>query len=116
MKKEVKEEKKEAVEEVSKEPSKEVNKEENKDVVFIGGKPFMNYVNAVEWQLKEFAKVTIRARGKHTGRAIDVSQVMENRYDCKIGEIKLSSEEFTNKEGRKVRVSALDIEVIKESK
>ncbi len=92
---------------------KEVNKEENKDVVFIGDKNFMNYINAVEWQLKEHEKVTITARGKYISRAVDVSQVMKNRYECEIGEIKISSEEFEGKEGKQVRVSTINIEVKK---
>ncbi len=90
---------------------KKVNKEENKDVVFIGDKNFMNYIQAVEYQLRDFIKVTIRARGKYTSKAIDVSQVMRSRYNCKIGGVKLSSEGFKNKEGRDVKVSAIDIEI-----
>ena len=91
--------------------TKEVDKEQNKDIVFIGGKNFMNYVNAVEWQLKDFKEVTVRARGKYTSRAIDVSQVMINRYGCKIVSVKLDSSEFENKENKKVRVSTIDIAI-----
>ncbi len=92
---------------------KKVNKDENKDVVFIGDKNFMNYIQAVEWQLRDFDKVTIRARGKYTSRAIDVSQVMHSRYNYKIGAVVIDSEGFKNKEGRDVRVSTIDIEIIK---
>ena len=99
--------------ETDKKEVKKVNKEENKDVVFIGDKNFMNYVNAVEWQLKEFNKVTIKARGKYTARAIDVSQVMCSRYGCTLGGVELSSEEFKGKKGKQVRVSAIEIIVIK---
>ena len=95
------------------EPEKKVDREKNKDIVFIGAKNFMNYVQAVEWQLREFDKVTIRARGKYTSRAIDVSQVMHSRYNYNVGEVKIDSEEFENKEGRKVRVSTIDIEITK---
>ena len=92
---------------------KEVDREKNKDIVFVGGKDFMNYVNAVEWQLKDFKKVTIRARGKYTSRAIDVSQVMKNRYGCIIKSVELGSSEFENKENRKVKVSTIDIIIVR---
>jgi DNA-binding protein Alba len=98
------------------EEKKEVNREENKDIVFIGGKDFMKYLTAVEWQLKEFEKVTIRARGKYTARAIDVSQVLKNRLSYVIDDVKIESEEFMNKENKKVRVSTIDIVIKKGDK
>ena len=101
------------------EPEKEVkkiDKEKNKDIVFVGGKNFMNYVNAVEWQLKEFKKVTVRARGKYTSRAIDISQVMINRYGCEIVSVELGSSEFENKENKKVKVSTIDVLIKRGSK
>ena len=83
-------------------------------IVFIGGKDFMNYVNAVEWQLRDLKEVVIKARGKYTSKAIDVSQVMENRYNYKIGEVKITSEEFDNDEKtKKIRVSTIEIVVHK---
>lgn len=98
------------------EPETKVDKEQNKDIVFVGSKNFMNYVNAVEWQLKDFKKVTIRARGKYTSRAIDISQVMKNRYGCTIESVELNSSEFENKENRKVKVSTIDIVIKRSSK
>ena len=86
-----------------------VDKEKNKDVVYVGSKEFMKYVNAVEWQLREFNKVTIRARGKFTSRAIDISQIILSRHKLKLTDIKITSEEFVNKEDKKVRVSAIDL-------
>lgn len=86
-----------------------VDKEKNKDIVFVGNKEFMKYVNAVEWQLREFDKITIRARGKYTSRAIDISQVIIHRYGHKLTEVKITSEEFENKEKKTVRVSAIDL-------
>jgi len=87
----------------------------NENIVFIGEKPFMNYVNAVIMQFmnKNFKEVIIRARGKFISRAVDVAEVTAKRFlqdqDISVKDIKISSEEFTNKEGRKVNVSAIDI-------
>jgi DNA-binding protein len=44
--------------------------------------------------------------------AIDVSQVILNRFlkdQAELKEVKLGSEQFTNKEGKQVRVSAIEI-------
>jgi len=87
--------------------------EEN--VVFIGGKPFMNYVTGVVMQFttKGAKEVTIKARGKFIARAVDVAEVATKRFlkehGIEVKEIKIDSEEFENKEGKKVNVSTIDI-------
>ena len=82
--------------------------------VFIGGKPFMNYVTGVVMQFttQDAKEVIIKARGKFISRAVDVAEVvrkrfLENQVDLK--DIKIESEEFENKEGRQVRVSTIEI-------
>jgi len=82
--------------------------------VFIGNKPFMNYVTSVviQFTTKEAKKVLIKARGKFISRAVDVSEVAVNRFlkgQIKVGDISIGSEDFTNAEGREVRVSTIDI-------
>ena len=85
------------------------------NIVFIGGKPFMNYVTGVVMQFttKGAKEVVIKARGKFISRAVDVAEVCRKRFlrEHNIGlkEIKIDSEEFENKEGRKVNVSTIDI-------
>ncbi len=84
------------------------------NVIFIGGKPFMNYVTAVVMQFttRNAAKVTVRSRGKFISRAVDVAEVVKSRFlrnQVEISNILTGSEEFENKEGRKVRVSTVDI-------
>ena len=82
--------------------------------IFIGGKPFMNYVTGVVMQFttKNADTVTVKARGKFISKAVDVSEVaskrfLENRINVK--DIKVDSEEFKNQEGRQVRVSTIEI-------
>jgi len=87
----------------------------DENVVFIGGKPFMNYVTAVVMQFttKGAREVVIKARGKFISRAVDVAEVCRKRFlkehNVEVKEIKTDSEEFENKEGRKVNVSTIDI-------
>ncbi len=82
--------------------------------IFIGLKPFMNYVTGVVMQFttKGAPEVIIKARGKFISRAVDVAEVSAKRFlDNRVAVkgIQINSEEFTNKEGRQVRVSTIEI-------
>jgi DNA-binding protein len=82
--------------------------------IFIGGKPFMNYVTAVVMQFttKNADEVIIKARGKFISRAVDVAEVSAKRFlqeSVVIKGININSEEFKNQEGRQVRVSTIEI-------
>ncbi len=82
--------------------------------IFIGGKPFMNYVTGVVMQFttKNAEDVIIKARGKFISRAVDVAEVASKRFlenSVFIKDIKIDSESFKNNEGRDVRVSSIEI-------
>jgi len=82
--------------------------------IFIGGKPFMNYVTGVVMQFttKNAENVVIKARGKFISRAVDVAEVASKRFlegTVSVNDIKIDSEEFKNNEGRDVRVSTVEI-------
>ena len=86
--------------------------------IFIGGKPFMNYVTGVVMQFttKNAPEVTVKARGKFISRAVDVAEVSAKRFlegQVAIEEIRVDSEEFQNKEGKQVRVSTIEIVLVK---
>ena len=86
--------------------------------IFIGGKPFMNYVTGVVMQFttKNADEVTIKARGKFISRAVDVSEVASKRFldgAVSVKGIKIDSEGFKNNEGRDVRVSTIEITLSK---
>lgn len=95
------------------------SKKENENVVFIGTKPFMNYVTSVVMQFttKQQKEVVIKARGKFITRAVDVAEVARRRFlaehNINVKEIKIDSEEFENKEGKKVNVSTIEITLTK---
>ena len=82
--------------------------------VFIGNKPFMNYVTGVVMQFttKNAQTVIVKARGKFISRAVDVSEVASKRFlegTVETKGINIDSEEFENKEGKQVRVSTIEI-------
>lgn len=78
----------------------------------------MNYVTGVVMQFttKSADEVTIKARGKFISRAVDVAEVAAKRFlegQVAMKGIVIDSEEFENKEGRQVRVSTIEITLIK---
>jgi len=86
--------------------------------VFIGNKPFMNYVTSVVMQFtsRGASEVTVKARGKFISRAVDVSEVARKRFlenAIEVKNIKVDSSEFENKEGKRVRVSDIEITLAK---
>jgi archaea-specific DNA-binding protein len=82
--------------------------------IFVGPKPFMNYVTSVVMQFttKEADEVFVKARGKFISRAVDIVEVATKRFlrdKIKVKAINIDSEEFKNSEGRDVRVSTIEI-------
>lgn len=84
--------------------------EEN--TVFIGRKPTMNYVLAVVTQFNSGSKeVVIKARGKSISKAVDVGEIVRNRFvqDAKVTDIRISTETLEGEEGRSANVSSIEI-------
>ena len=89
--------------------------EEN--VVYVGNKPVMNYVLAVVTQMNDgISEVSIKARGRAISRAVDVAEIVRNRFitDAKLGTINIRTEEILNNEGISTNVSAIDIPLSRE--
>ena len=103
-----------------KELSEKKHKENEKDnIIFVGIKPFMNYVTGVvmQFQNKGQQEVIVSARGKFISKAVDVVEVARRTFlkdnNIKIKDIRISSEQFENKEGKRIFVSAIEIELMK---
>ncbi|NOZ82487.1 MAG: DNA-binding protein Alba [Euryarchaeota archaeon] len=82
------------------------------DVVYVGNKPAMNYVLAVSTQFTRNAKeVVIKARGKAISRAVDVAEIVRNRFmpEAKVKDVKIGTEEVTTEDGKTIRLSAIEI-------
>jgi DNA-binding protein len=95
----------------------EITKQDSEDsnIIYIGEKPFMNYVTGVVTQFKTKLQkeVIVKARGKFISRAVDVAEVSAKKFlkeeNIKVKGISINSEEFENKEGKKVNVSTIQI-------
>lgn len=103
--------------------TKEVAKKKQMDdnVVYIGTKPFMNYINAVVMTatIKKEKVIKIVARGKSISRAVDVAEVSVHNFlngenEMVVGPVKISSTELKRKEDNKlIRVSEIEITLTK---
>ena len=98
---------------------KAILREDKDNIIFVGIKPFMNYVTGVvmQFQNKGQEEVIVSARGKFTSKAIDIVEVARRTFlkdeNIKVKDIKISSEQFENKEGKRIYVSAIAIYLIK---
>jgi archaea-specific DNA-binding protein len=93
----------------------QTREETPENVVYIGKKPTMNYVLAVVTQFNSGIKeVRIKARGNAISRAVDVAEIVRKRFlqdlkDPSNGKIVIGSEELTNEDGTKSKVSHIQI-------
>ncbi len=84
-------------------------------VVYIGNKPFMNYVTAVVIQFNNQGvnEITIKARGRYITRAVDVAEVVRKKFlagQVDVKEVKIDSETFVDQAtNREKRVSVIEI-------
>jgi len=97
---------------------KEVKETKRMDdnVVFVGQKPTMSYVLAVITQFSGSLKeVHLKARGRSISRAVDVAEIVKNRFlqDIKVNDIEIGTEEREVEEGNKINVSTIDIKLLK---
>ena len=82
--------------------------------IFIGAKPFMNYITGVVMQFttNNSDQVIIKARGKFISRAVDVAEVASKKFlgnTVSVSDIKIGSEGFKNEQGRDIMVSTIEI-------
>ncbi len=97
----------------------ETTTNKNENVIFIGNKPFMNYVTGVvvQFTTKKANEVIIKSRGKFISKAVDVAEISRNKFlaelNLKTDDVKIDTEEFKNKEGKIVNVSTIEITLVK---
>ncbi len=89
--------------------------EEN--TVYVGKKGTMAYVLAVVTQMNQqnTKEVLIKARGKAISRAVDVAEIVKNKFvtNIKINGINISTEEINTEDGSTIKVSAIEIKLAK---
>jgi len=87
------------------------------NIVYIGKKPTMNYVLAVVTQFNNgMNEVIIKARGNAISRAVDVKEIIINKFlpNVKERSMTTSSEQLTNEDGTRSTVSAIQIVLAKQ--
>ena len=103
-------------------PKKEEKKVEapkprrDESVVFVGSKPLMSYITACVTQLnRNPEELVIKARGRAISRAVDVAEVLRNRFmtDLVVREIEISTEQVKTAEGNVANVSAMEITLVR---
>ena len=85
---------------------------EDDSIVYIGKKPTMNYVLAVATQFNSGSStVTIKARGRSISTAVDVAEIVRNRFiqGLKVDDIRISTEVLEGEEGKTSNVSSIEI-------
>ena len=87
-------------------------------MVFIGTKPPMNYVLAVVTVINGGApEVVLRARGQAISRAVDVAEMVRNKFveKCTVTGVRIGTERVTNERGRALNVSMIEIHLAKQA-
>ncbi len=88
---------------------------QTENVVYVGNKPVMNYVLAAITQFNEGANtVTIKARGKAISRAVDVAEILRNRFmqNLNVQNIAIGTEQVQGESGT-ANVSTIEITLSK---
>lgn len=94
----------------------EETKSYDEKLMYIGKKPSMNYVLAINTRMTEgLDQITIKARGKTISKAVDVAEIVTNRFitDANDDQVKISTEEIFRDDGTKTNVSTIEIVIQK---
>jgi DNA-binding protein len=97
----------------------DVKMSEKSETILIGRKPAMNYVLAIVTGLSasDTKEVIIKARGRAITTAVDVAEIVRNRFlkDLKVSKISIGTEEMPPKQGqnRSRMVSTMEITLTK---
>lgn len=84
------------------------------NIIFIGKKPIMTYVNATLTLLSNEPTITVKARGKNITFAVDVSQMIVKRMNAvgyRVSSVRIFSEKMTSLDGKERNVSVMEIDV-----
>ena len=93
------------------EPEEQMPRERRDDnTIYVGKKNVMSYVLAVVTQFNQGTNlVKVKARGKVISNAIDVTQIVKNRFipSLKISNFDVTTEELQSEDGSMRKVSSL---------
>lgn len=81
------------------------------NIIYIGRKGTMEYVLAVMTQFRSGSdEVVIKARGKAISRAVDVAEIVRNRFmrDASVKDVRIGTEQVEGEDGT-TNVSSIEI-------
>ena len=88
------------------------------NTIYIGRKPTMSYVLAVitSFNSSDTKEVTLKARGRAITTAVDVAEIVSNRFmkDLKADKITIGTEEIQQEEGGTRNVSTMEIKLTRD--
>jgi len=81
------------------------------NIIFVGKKPTMSYVLAVMTQFSDgTAQVHVKARGKSICTAVDVAEVVRNKFMQSLkNQVNIGTDEVTRDDNSRINVSTIDI-------
>lgn len=89
---------------------------DNENVIFIGRKDTMNYVMASITSFQSSTEIVLKARGRAISRAVDVAEILKNRFmkdQVVIDKIDIGSESIESKDRGNFTVSTMEITIKK---
>jgi len=78
--------------------------------LYIGQKPIRFYIIIAKAMLQATGQICLAGRGRNISRTVDIAEILK-REGKKIQNITISSEQMTNRQGRQVYVSTIEITV-----
>jgi len=89
-----------------------VTEQQDDNTVYVGSKPAMSYVLAVVTQFDEgHETVHIKARGKAISRAVDVAEIVRDRFkeEAEVENIEIGTDQIETDEGDEINVSSIQV-------
>jgi len=87
------------------------------NIVYVGNKGVMNYVLAVITQFKaeDVKEVSVKARGKAISRAVDVEEMVKNRFmpEIRVKDVILGTDQVQSEDGKSINISTIEIVLIR---
>ncbi|MDY6764507.1 MAG: DNA-binding protein Alba [Halobacteria archaeon] len=86
--------------------------DENSDIVFVGSKPPMKYVQATMTAFNEGnERVVLKARGRAISTAVDTAEILRREFmeNVDIQDIEITTEEIQDDEGEMIKLSSIRI-------
>ncbi len=87
---------------------------DDENTVYIGSKPAMSYVLAVVTQFNDGQDVVhVKARGKAVSTAVDVAEMVRNRFieDATVDDVDIGTDTIETDDGEEMNLSSIRIDI-----